>query len=58
MRLVILAVVISYFSARPSLNVFDATRTKQQLTENSQKILNMAGWIDDDDLRELFDEFN
>lgn len=41
---VIFAVVIGYFSARPSLKCFyDATRTKQQtLTENSQKILNRA----------------
>ncbi len=41
---VIFAVVIGYFSARPSLKCFyDATRTKQQtLTENSQKILSRA----------------
>lgn len=41
---VIFAVLVGYFSARPSLKCFyDATRTKQQtLTENSQKILNRA----------------
>lgn len=58
---VILAVVIGYFSARPSLKCFyDATRTKQQtLTENSQKILNMAtGGLTMTTYVNCLDEFN
>lgn len=44
MAVVAVAIVIGYFSARPSLKCFyDTTRTKQQsLTKNSQEILNMA----------------
>lgn len=58
---VIVAVVIGYFSARPSLKCFyDATRTKQQtLTENSQKILNMAaGGLTMTTYVNCLDEFN
>ena len=58
---VIFAVVIGYFSARPSLKCFyDATRTKQQtLTENSQEILNMAtGGLTMTTYVNCLDEFN
>ena len=58
---VVVAVVIGYFSARPSLKWFyDATRTKQQtLTENSQEILNRAtGELTMTTYVNCLDEFN